>query len=58
MKNENDDKADVRDGIAETKGVKHRLNTGYGLGLKMVPREQNTKVYKMLKELRSFMQQE
>ena len=53
--NENDDKADVRDGIAETKGVLNRLNTGYGLSLKMVPREQNTKVYKMLKQLRGSM---
>ena len=39
LMNDNDDKADVRDCIAETKGVKHRLNTGYGAVLKMVPRE-------------------
>lgn len=39
LMNENDDKADVRDCIAETKGVTHRLNTGYGAVLKMVPRE-------------------
>ena len=58
LMNDNDDKADIRDGIAETKGVRHRINTGYGNGLKMVSREENTKVFKMLKQLRGFMKRE
>lgn len=39
MKNENDDKADVRDGIAETKGMKRELNKDYRSVLKLVPRD-------------------
>ena len=50
--NDNDDKADVRDGIAETKGIKRKINNDYGSKLKLVPREENTKVFKMLKEMR------
>ena len=58
MKNENDDKADVRDGIAETKGMKRELNKDYRSVLKLVPRDQNTKVFKMLKQQRKFNQRE
>lgn len=47
--NEQDDKADVREGIAETKGLKRKINEDYRAMLRLVPREQNTKVFKMLK---------
>ena len=50
--NDNDDKADVRDGIAESKGIKRKINNDYGSKLKLVPHEENTKVFKMLKEMR------
>ena len=52
MLNDNDDKADVRDGIAETKGAIRKINNDYGAKLKLVPKEENTKVFKMLKEHR------
>ena len=58
MLNDNDDKADVRDEIAETKGIKRKVNEDYRTKLRLVPREQNTKIYKMLKQLRGFMQRE
>lgn len=48
-KNELDDQADVRDGIAETKGKAKQVNGDYRASLRLVPHEQNTKVYKMLK---------
>ena len=47
--NEQDDKADTREGIAETKGLKRKINEDYRAILKLVPRQQNTKVFKMLK---------
>lgn len=39
MLNDNDDKADVRDEIAETKGVKRKVNEDYRTRLRLVPRE-------------------
>ena len=39
MLNDNDDKADVRDEIAETKGVKRKVNEDYRTKLRLVPRE-------------------
>ena len=47
--NNHDDRADVRDCIAETKGKIHKVNEDYRTLLRLVPYEQNTKVYKMLK---------
>lgn len=53
--NDMDDKADVREGIAETKGVRRLANEEFKASLGIVPFEQNTKVYKMLKQQRDFM---
>ena len=39
MLNDNDDKADVRDEIAETKGIKRKVNEDYRTKLRLVPRE-------------------
>lgn len=56
--NEMDDKADVREGISETKGVRRSANEEFKASLQLVPFEQNTKVYKMLKQQRDFMKQQ
>mmetsp|Transcript_24573 Transcript_24573/g.32915 ORF Transcript_24573/g.32915 Transcript_24573/m.32915 type:complete len:94 (+) Transcript_24573:592-873(+) len=55
LANDLDDKADVRDGIADSKGKLRNINDEYRAFLKLVPHEQNTKVYKMLKQLRTYM---
>ena len=55
--NENDDRADIRDGIAETKGRKLRVS-GLRGRTKLVPREHNTKIFRMLKDMRSYMSRE
>ena len=56
--NEQEDKADARDGIAQTKGKMMRT-TGEDMSqLKMVPREQNTKIFRMLKDMRSYIDRE
>ena len=39
MLNEHDDKADVRDGIAETKGNMRRVNDDFRARLRLVPHE-------------------
>ena len=56
--NENDDKADVRDGIAETKGKRMRASGEDLSKLRMAPREQNTKIFRMLKDMRSYLDKE
>lgn len=58
MLNENDDKADIRDGIAETKGKRMRTSGEDLSKLRMAPREQNTKIYRMLKDMRSYLNRE
>ena len=56
--NEHEDKADMRDGIAETKGRLMRTTGEDMSNLKMVPREHNTKIYRMLKDMRSYISRE
>ena len=56
--NEHEDKADVRDGITDTKGKIMRTTGEDMSSLKMVPRDQNTKIYKMLKDMRSHITRE
>jgi hypothetical protein len=55
--NENDDRADIRDGIAETKGKKLRVNMVHSRR-KQMPKEHNTKIFRMLKDMRSYMSRE
>ena len=56
--NEHEDKADARDGIADTKGKVMRTTGEDMSSLKMVPREQNTKIFRMLKDMRSYISRE
>ena len=55
--NENDEKADVRDGIKASKGKLHKCFEFNSRKLQFIHREQNTKVYKMLNAEREISKQ-
>ena len=56
--NELDDKADVRDGIAQTKGKIMRASGEDISRLVMKPREQQTKIARMLRDMRFYLERE
>ena len=55
--NENDEKADLRDGIKESKGKLHKCFEFNSQKLQLIHRNQNTKVYKMLNAERAISKQ-
>ena len=56
MQNELDDKADMKDGLTQTKGKKRNAAGDYNQNLKIVPRAHNTKLYKMLEQLKDILE--
>ena len=53
--NEDDEEAEVRDGIAETKGKLMKTTSIDRKALRLVPREQNSVTYKKLKGMKSYL---